>query len=650
MKITSTLFPKIGRIVPIFVFISALFLPVFAQKSNQKVIDLCKKAKTELNAKNFKKVESYLAKAKKIDSTHADIYVIQGDMYNFSLKSALAADSYNKALKFAKNPKPLLYFITAEEEVKVGRYESAQFHYNTYLDKTLPNCPLMKETHKGLETCEFAINAMKNPVDFTPINIGPNINSEYDEYLPAVVADESEIIFTVMRPRDNQTICAFCQMEEDFYASKKENGEWKKRYKLDYPINTGYNEGAQCVSPDGKYLFYTICNTDFGNGSCDLYWSKRIGNRWSRPRNFDAPVCTKFWESQPSIAPDGKTIYFASNRPGGFGKMDIWKTTMTEEGLFTVPENLGKIINTDGDDSAPFIHADGRTLYFVSDGHPGMGGKDLFFSTLTDTGWTKPTNLGYPINTPADEINILINAAGTTAYFSTDKEGGYGGQDLYYFNLDNRLRPTPVTYIKGKVFDENTHEPLHASIEMIDLNTNEVTTSTFSDPVSGEFLACILTGSNIMMNVSHPYYLLHSENFQIEKNYTELEPYLKNIALKRPEVGESFVLRNVFFDFDKSTLKKESEVELNKLVGYLTSNKGIKIEIGGHTDNQGSESYNERLSNDRAKAVYDYLVNKGIDSNRMTYKGYGMSKPIATNDTEEGRAQNRRTEFTIIGY
>ena len=636
--------------MPIFVFIIAFLSPAFSQNSNSKVVDLCKKAKVELNNKNFKKVENYLAKAKKIDSTYADIYVIQGDMYNFSLKSAKAADSYNKALKYAKNPKPLLYFITAEEEVKVGRYESAQLHYNIYLDKTLPECPLMKETHKGLETCEFAINAMKNPVDFTPINIGPNINSEYDEYLPAVVADESEIIFTVMRPRDNQTICAFCQMEEDFYASKKENGEWMPRYKLDYPINTGYNEGAQCISPDGKYLFYTICNTDFGNGSCDLYWSKRIGNRWSRPRNFDAPVCTKFWESQPSISPDGKTIYFASNRPGGFGKMDIWKTTMTEEGLFSVPENLGKNINTDGDDSAPFIHADGRTLYFVSDGHTGMGGKDIFFSTLTDTGWTKPTNLGYPINTPADEINILINAAGTTAYFSTDKEGGYGGQDLYYFALDERLRPTPVTYIKGKVFDENTYEPLHAAIEMIDLNTNEVTTSTFSDPVSGEFLACILTGSNIMMNVSHPYYLLYSENFQIEKNYTELEPYLKNIALKRPEVGESFVLRNVFFDFDKSTLKKESEVELNKLADYLASNKGIKIEIGGHTDNQGSESYNERLSSDRAKAVYDYLVNKGIDSKRMTYKGYGMSKPIASNDTEEGRALNRRTEFTIVGY
>lgn len=641
---------KIGKLLPIFAFLLVCIIPTFAQNTNPKLIELCKKAKTELNAKNFKKVENYLAKAKKIDSTFADIYVIQGDMLNFSMKSAEAADSYNKAIQYAHNPKPLLYFITAEEELKVGRYESAHKHYSIYLDQTLPNCPLMKETHKGLTTCEFAIEAMKHPVDFEPINMGANINSDYDEYLPAIVADESEIIFTVMRPRDENTVCNFCQMEEDFYASTKESGEWGTRYKLDYPINTGYNEGAQCISPDGKYLFYTLCNTDFGNGSCDLYWSKRIGNRWSRPRNFDAPVCTKFWESQPSIAPDGKTIYFVSNRNGGFGKMDIWKTTMTEEGVFTVPENLGSTINTDGDDAAPFIHADGKTLYFVSDGHPGMGGKDIFYSTLSDTGWTKPVNLGYPINTPADEINIIINAAGNTAYFSSDKEGGFGGQDLYYFTLDEKLRPTPVTYIKGKVFDETTHEPLKTSIEMVDLTNNQVITSTFSDPVTGEFLACILTGTNVLLNVSHPYYPFYSENFQIEKNYTELNPYLKNIALKRPEVGETFILRNVFFDFDKSNLKNESAIELDKLAEYLTLNKGLKIEIGGHTDDQGSDTYNEKLSAERAHSVYKYLVDKGIDSNRMTYKGYGKSKPIATNETEEGRALNRRTEFKIIDF
>ncbi len=628
-----------------------LFVNVYVSaQNNKKVIDLCKKAKSELNAKNFDKTANLLQKAKKIDSTFADIYVIQGDMYNFTLKSPEAADSYNKALSLNPNLKPILYFITAEEELKCGRYVSAQEHYHTYLDKTLPQCPLLKEVNKGIKTCEFAIEAIKNPMAFDPINMGPNINSEYDEYLPAVTADESEIIFTVLRPRDEKTICNFCLNEEDFYASNKKEGEWQPRYALEEPINSNYNEGAQCISPDGHYLFFTLCDTDFGKGSCDLYWSKRIGNRWSRPRNFEKPVNTKFWESQPTIAPDGKTIYFVSNRPGGEGKMDIWKTEMTEEGKFTEPENLGKTINTEENESAPFIHADGRTLFFVSDGHVGMGGRDIFYTTLTDTGWTQPTNLGYPINTPADEINLLINASGTMAYFSSDKEGGFGGQDLYYFTLDDRLRPTPVTYIKGKVYDFMTQEPLKAHIELIDLSNNKTITSTYSDPVTGEFLACILTGTNVMMNVSNPYYPFYSENFQIEQNYTELDPYYKDIPLKRPQIGETFVLRNVFFDFDQSSLKKESFVELDKLIDYLNQNKNLKIELGGHTDNQGSEEYNQKLSLDRAKTVYEYLITKGISSNRLTYKGYGKTKPIATNDTEEGRAENRRTEFKIISY
>lgn len=642
---------KIGKLVSIFVFLFGISLCGYSQEENPKVVDLCKKAKHELNSRNFDKAAKYLEKALKIDSTFADIYVIQGDMYNFSLKSEQSVQCYNKAIQLAKDPKPLLFFITAEEEVRASLYEDALKHYNDYLDRIPENGVLIKEAYRGIATCEFAIEAIKHPIAFNPVNMGPNVNSDYDEYLPAVTADESEIIFTVLRPRDKNTVCAFCISEEDFYASVKENGEWQPRYKLEYPINTGYNEGAQCVSQDGKYLLYTICDVaEVGGGSCDLYWSKRIGNRWSRPRNFGSPVNTKFWESQPSIAPNGKTIYFVSGRPGGYGKMDIWKTEMLEEGVFTVPENLGPTINTDGDESAPFIHADGKTLYFVSDGHVGMGGRDIFYSTLTDTGWTKPVNLGYPINSSADEINLLINAAGTTAYFSSDKDGGYGGQDLYYFTLDESIRPTPVTYIKGKIFDEVTHQPLKANIELIDLTNNQVITSTASDPVSGEFLACIVTGTNVLMNISHPYYPFYSENFQIEKNYTELEPYHKDIALRRPELGETFVLRNVFFDFDQSTLKSESFIELDKLADYLKENGTIRIELGGHTDNQGSAEYNEKLSLERAKSVHNYLISKGIDKERINYKGYGESQPIATNETEEGRALNRRTEFKIIGY
>ena len=248
---------------------------------------------------------------------------------------------------------------------------------------------------------------------------------------------------------------------------------------------------------------------------------------------------------------------------------------------------------------------------------------------------------------PADEINIFINASGTVAYIASDKDGGYGGLDLYSFELDDQLRPNPVTYIKGHVKDAFSGEPLAARIEMIDLNTKQLLTSTTSDPQTGSYLACVHTGGNILLNVSHPDYPFYSENFQVEKTYTELSPFLKDISLQPTDVGTVVTLKNVFFDFDKTELKPESFVELDRLVSYLQRNT-VRIEIGGHTDDQGSDEYNDRLSENRAKSVYDYLIQKGIPADRLTYKGYGKQKPVADNGTDEGRAANRRTEFKII--
>lgn len=637
---------KISKLILLFLFSNVI---LFAQTPNKKVEKWAKSAKEAINTQQFEKANEYLAKIFTTDPTYADAYIMQGDIYNVLLQPAKAADCYKQAINLMPNPKPVLYFIVAEQDLKAGRYQQACDYYTLYLEKVGGFPPLFKEVQEGMKICTFGIEAVKNPVNFNPINLGPNINSEWDEYLAALTADEMEFIFTVRRPRDEKTICIFCMTEEDLYYSAKVDGEWQPREVIKSPINTGYNEGAQAISQDGRYLFYTICDADFGYGSCDLYWSKRIGDRWSRPRNMGPPVNTKLWESQPTIAPDGKTIYFSSNRPGGFGGFDIWKTEMSEEGVFTEPVNLGKVVNTEKDDTAPFIHADGRTLYFASEGHPGLGGKDLYYTTLLgDNNWSEPVNLGYPINTPADEINILINASGTTAYYASDMEGGYGGLDLYYFTLDERLRPTPVTYIKGKVQDAFSLRPLEASVELIDLKSKQTVTYTTSDPQTGEFLACILTGTNVMLNISHPDYPFYSENFQLEKSYSDLEPFLKNILLNKAQIGTTYILRNIFFDFDKSNLHEESFPELNNLSNYLIQNVNIRIEIGGHTDDQGSDEYNNKLSLERAKSVYDYLISKGVDASRLTYKGYGKSEPIAPNDTEEGRATNRRTEFKII--
>ena len=631
------------------VFVGLMPCGMVAQKPS-KAAALCEKAKQCMQANDFAKAMTYLNQAQQKDPNYSDIYVMKGDIYNFNLRSDSAMRCYQRAIELIGEPDPMLYYIAGNEGAKCGAYEYALNTLQLFLQKGLQYSDVHPDAQKTIANCKFAIEEMKNPKRFELQNLGSNINSDWDEYLAAITADDGEIVFTVKRPRDQQTVCAFCLNEEDLYASRKDaGGEWLSREALGSPVKSGYNEGAQCLSPDGKYLLYTMCDADFGMGSCDLYWAKRIGDRWSRPRNFGAPVNTNAWESQPTMAADGMTVYFASSRSGGFGGMDIWKTTMTAEGEFSIPENLGPAINTPGDDAAPFIHSDGRTLYFASNGRVGMGGYDLYYATLQPDGsWSEPRNMGYPINSPADEINIFINASGTMAYISSDKDGGYGGLDLYSFVLDDALRPNPVTYIKGYVRDAFTGDPLAARLEMVDLNTKQLLASTTSDAQTGSYLACVHTGSNVLLNVSHPDYPFYSENFQVEKSYDELSPYMKDILLQPTDVGTVVTLKNVFFDFDRTELKPESFVELDKLVEYLRKNAGLRIEIGGHTDDQGTDEYNDRLSENRAKSVYDYLVGKGIPADRLQYKGYGKRMPVAGNDTEEGRAANRRTEFKII--
>lgn len=638
---------KIVYIILLLFLIRMTVAPVSAQKTS-KAANLCAKAQQLVNQKQFEKALDLLTQAQAKDPLYSDIYILKGDIYNFTLHSDSAFKCYSKAIALIGEPDPLLYYIAASEGAKCEQYEEALRFYELFMQKGLQYTDVLSDAQKGIANCRFAIEAMRNPVQFRPVNLGSNVNSEWDESLASITADDGMLVYTVGRPRDEHTICAFCQTEQDLYYSKREADVWQPRSAFGQPIRTGYNEGAQCISPDGVYLLYTMCNADYGMGSCDLYWSKKMGSKWSRPRNFGAPVNTNAWESQPSMASDGKTIYFVSSRPGGFGGMDIWKTTMTAEGSFTAPENLGAAINTPGDDAAPFIHSDGRTLYFASNGRVGMGGYDLFYATMQPDGtWGEPKNLGYPINTAADEINIFINTVGTMAYMASDKEGGQGGLDLYCFELDDNLRPNPVTYIKGRVKDSESEQPLEAAVEMVDLNTRQPLTSTKSDAQTGEYLACIQTGSNVLLNVSAPGYPFYSENFQIEKSYTALEPYLKDINLQKAEVGTVVVLKNIFFDFDRSDLQPASYEELDRLVDYLKHN-AVAIEIGGHTDDQGSDEYNDRLSQNRAKSVYDYLVAHGIDASRLSYKGYGKRQPVADNSTEEGRAINRRTEFKII--
>ena len=381
---------------------------------------------------------------------------------------------------------------------------------------------------------------------------------------------------------------------------------------------------------------------------CDLYFSEFKGDRWTVPKNLGGNINTRYGEKQPSLSSDGRIMYFVSNRDGGLGGYDVWISYKDDEGGWGKPVNAGDSINTQGDEHSPFIHPDNQTLYFSSDGWPGLGLFDIFITRRTsDSTWSTPVNLGYPINTNGNEEGLIVNARGQTAYYSSDRLSEQG-RDIYSFDLYKEVRPIKVSYMKGRVYDAETKKRLGARFELINLNTEDPIMVSTSHPETGEFLVCIPANADYALNVSRKGYLFYSDHFETRQVYERTAPFLKDIPLQPIKVGERIILRNVFFEYNKHDLKTESRVELNKVVKLMNENPSLVIELSGHTDNTGTAEYNQTLSENRALSVRHYLVEHGIDGNRITCKGYGLTMPLATNDTEEGRAINRRTELKIL--
>jgi outer membrane protein OmpA-like peptidoglycan-associated protein len=321
---------------------------------------------------------------------------------------------------------------------------------------------------------------------------------------------------------------------------------------------------------------------------------------------------------------------------------------LQHDGSWSIPENLGEVINTAEDEMSPYIHADGQTLYFSSKGHPGLGGADLFVSRLQqDDTWSKPANLGYPINTMMDEINLIVDPDGTRAYISSDIPEGKGGMDIYVFELHEAIKPRPVSYVKGTVRCATTLKPLGAGIELFELENGKTVIQSQSDAVSGGFLTVLPAGSNYALYVNRTGYLFYSHHFALDTITGIFDPLVLDVILKPIEHGQSSILKNVFFEHNSFELKPESLTELTRLVNFMLENPGIGLEISGHTDNTGTSAYNLTLSTNRAKAVFDFLIGEGIEINRISYIGLAETSPVDTNNTPEGRANNRRTEFKI---
>ncbi|MCB0805102.1 MAG: PD40 domain-containing protein [Bacteroidales bacterium] len=617
--------------------------------NNKKAIKAFNEGDAAFRLQNYQEAEQSFLRAISIDPGFYEAHVLLAELYETTHQDSNAVMLYEKAISLDADKYPAAYFFLAGIEYRNGWYLGAEAHYLAYLQYPSNDPANKQKAEKHILNCRFAQKAMENPVPFEPVNLGMDVNTPRDEYFPCLTADNETLLFTRLLVDKN----SFTGKQEDFFVSRKNGDEWETAINIGLPINTKYNEGAPSLSADGNTLIFTACESvaGYGNnrqgfGRCDLFISQRKGLSWSTPRNIGKPVSSRYWESQPSISADGKTLYFVSNRDSDY---DIWVTRQDDKGRWSLPEMLGPNINTSGYEGSVFIHPDNQTLYFSSDGHVGMGGMDIFYSRLDSAGnWGEPTNLGYPINTWKDENSVVISADGELAMFASDRKDGFGGLDLYAFELYKEARPLFVTYLKGTVFDDETSKKLRAAFELTDLETGNVSVTSYSNEETGEFLVALPTDRDYALTVSRPGYLFYSENFNLEGVHSQTDPFIKDIPLKPIKTGESVVLRNIFYETDKYELKEKSRVEMQKLIDLMQQNPELRIEISGHTDNVGMDEYNKVLSRNRAKSVYDYLVENGIDQSRLTYEGYGKTKPVDTNETEEGRANNRRTEFKVL--
>lgn len=589
----------------------------------------------------------------KADPNFIDAQIQLAAAYYKLNKFAEAESAFERVEKIDPNYEPEILFSLANLELKQDKFSEAAVHFEAYANSSKANPNKKAKALKTAKDVKFMELAMKNPVPFNPQSLGDKVNTpQYSEYLPVVTADGETLIYTARIGR-----------QEDFFMSKKVNGEWQKGVPI-AELNTDENEGAQCISPDGRSMFYTVCNRPTILGGCDILFSQLKEGKWTTPRGV-AAINSQSWDAQPSITADNRTVYFASDRPGGVGGLDIWYVKF-ENGKWSDAINLGAPINTPFDEQTPFMHPDGITLYFTSEGHPGMGGKDIYLSRMQPNGaWGEPQNLGYPINTKEDEGTLSVAIDGKTAYYARNinkTPTGQANYDLFSFELPESARAHPVTYVKAKVSDIDTKLPLSSRVEIIDLATQKTAIIATTDE-KGEFLVCLPFGKNYALNVSKEQYIFQSENFNLTETATLDKPFLMDIKLQpikivetkptsleasKPKEEKAIVLKNVFFDTDKAILKPESFAELNKLKQLLTENATMRIELRGHTDSQGSDTHNLDLSDRRAKAVKEYLIQNGIVADRLQSKGFGETKPVDTNDTPQGRANNRRTEFVIL--
>ncbi|MEX1189325.1 MAG: OmpA family protein [Bacteroidia bacterium] len=648
-------------------------------------------AKSELKQanRNLETGDSYYLAADYLKYLAIDYY-LQANTFNpsnallnFRLgHSYLHSPNKFKALEFLKKA----YTINPNVDNEITFYLGEAYHLNHEFDKAIEYYNLYKAVpekkadlnpDKRITECNEGKYLVANPVRVLIENLGPVVNSRYREYAAVITADESVMLFTSRRPNTTgQSIADDGMYFEDILSTTKQNEAWTPPANLPNPVNTKLHDATIALSADGQKLFIY---TDDNEG--DILLSTLDGAEWSKPVGAGGnAINTRFSEIHACFSYDEKSIYFVSNKPDdNYGGFDIYVTRLGEDGNWGKAENLGPTINTIYDEEGVYLHPDGKTMYFSSKGHRTMGSYDIFRSILEEGKWSEPENIGYPINSADKDAFFVVSASGKHGYYSSARMDAIGETDIYLITLlgpeketvmntedqyllssnitereaviepkVDRKFQSNVTILKGVVTDASTKEPLNAIIVITDNEKNEIVSTFQSNSATGKYLVALPSGKNYGIAVTMEGYLFYSENVDLPKSkaYQEIE---KDMELSRLEVGKKIVLKNIFYDFDKSTLRPQSIAEIERLNTLLEVNPRMRIEISSHTDNVGSAAYNEKLSANRALSVVNYLVDKkGIKKDRLEYKGYGFTQPIAPNDTDQGRQLNRRTEFKIL--
>ncbi len=567
------------------------------------------------------------------DSNFTDSYISLFQAYLEIKDKKKAIDAFEKAI-----PKDSLsclpYFVKyAAAYASIGDYKKA----DAILKSIVTNLPsYLRPSYYQLNNfCEYALS---HPADTSVkvLNAGDNINTADAEYFPTVTVQDSVLIF--MRRNGIS--------REDFFFSKISPNELSKAIPLSDHLNLTDKKGAPSLSSDLQTLYFSAEYLHLGFGRYDIYSVTKSDSGWTNPINLGPNVNSDWWESAPSISPDGSALYFCSNRPGGYGGIDIYVSYKNKNGYWGKAVNLGSTINTAGDEQTPFIHADNNSLYFASNGWPGYGGSDLFVAhKKLDGTWSKPINLGAPINTKDNEASIAISSNGVDGYIASDRPDSRGNLDIYKINLPEAARANKTYYFNGFIRDAITMNALSGSVKLSDNNDSSKYMMVNVDN-TGKFVLALPYFDSLGIQINSPNHeyaslLLNKEKLNELNGASydfKLNPILKSFTKN---------FKNVFFEVNSANLLKNSNVELDALVEYLENTANATILIEGHTDNSGNANANLILSTKRAESIARFLINKGIDKNRITSKGFGSTKPIAENISEQGRAQNRRTSFTI---